>query len=120
MPEQGQYSDTTQRCAYCGRDEVSWPWMGRMKNYCSYDCYAKGQYSMNIFCGFFVIPFASLLTIGMLIALLQFSLPDPMYISLWVFTTSPSVIWGHMIFLGRRADRQYSFEQTRSPQLTES
>ncbi len=54
MSRKGQYGDTTQRCAYCGKPEVSWMWSIRSpfinRHYCSLECSARDNQSLNLGC----------------------------------------------------------------------
>jgi len=66
MPRRGEYGDTTQHCAYCGKPETSWMWSNWRNRYCSFRCNAADTYLLNTLFLCCLIPFSFLMFMGLL------------------------------------------------------
>jgi len=66
MPHRGEYGDTTQRCAYCGKPHTSFIWSTRYARYCSLRCLAADTHMCNAGCLCCLIPFSYMMYIAVL------------------------------------------------------
>lgn len=97
-PRQGEYGDTTQRCAWCGRptDDLSrCLYSGPLNHYCSFSCKAAGDYKWHIGCSFCV----TFVFITLTLIALQLTGIDPRIVSqLLPFGVVAAIGWGLVIY----------------------
>ena len=106
MPRKGEYGDTTQRCAYCGKPEVSWFWSISSplinRHYCSLECSSKGNQFVNLVCSFCVLPVSILLGAGLVLALISRSEIDGVYLTICGSVLLFQILMFYTVYIGRR------------------
>lgn len=116
MPRRGEYGDTTQHCAYCGKPESTYVWSNRLGRYCSHRCYAADNYLCNSAFLCCLIPFSYMMYIAILNlaasnANINSFFFDPasvvvIAIMVWSFT----VICSYSVYIGYSTDRANSLD----------
>ncbi len=115
MPRRGEFGDTTQRCAYCGKPQTTWLWSNWRARYCSHRCLAADTYYCN---GAGLCCFG-LLSWMMYIAVLNFiaGTVDPVFYSLSSLITLSVFIWifpayfGYTFYVGYTTARETSLDE---------
>ena len=69
MARRGEYGDTTQRCAFCGKPHTTWIWNSYQGRYCSFRCYAADTWLCNSLCLCCLIPISFTLYMALLIVI---------------------------------------------------
>ena len=105
MSRKGEYGDTTQRCAYCGKPEVSWsssissPFINR--HYCSLECSARDNQSLNLGCSLCILPVSVILSVGLVFDLLSQNRVDGAYLTLYSLVLLLQIIMVYHVYVGR-------------------
>ena len=105
MPRKGEYGYTTQRCAYCGKPEVSRfssissPFINR--HYCSLECSAKDNQSLNLGCSLCILPVSIILSVGLIFDLLSQNRVDGTYLTLYSLILLFQIIMVYQVYVGR-------------------
>ncbi|TFF95658.1 hypothetical protein EU546_02885 [Candidatus Thorarchaeota archaeon] len=106
MPERGEYGDTTQRCAYCGRAKVSWFWsvnsFTKTANYCSLECSARDNKTHHLMCALCVLPVTIVMSLGVFSALIQQIPVDPTLVILYGAVLFFQISIGYAVYVGYR------------------
>ncbi|MFX1261925.1 MAG: hypothetical protein ACFFAZ_07560 [Promethearchaeota archaeon] len=106
MPRRGEYGDTTQRCAYCGKPEVSWFWSINSlfvnRHYCSLECAARDNRSQNLACSLCILPFTALLSVGFVVGIGLHNPIDVSFFMMYGFVLLFQILMAYQVYVGRR------------------
>ena len=106
VSKRGEYGDITQRCAYCGKPEVSWLWSISSpfadRHYCSLECAARDNQTINLWCALCVLQITLLLSIGLAHDIIIQNLIDSVYILLYGTVLVFQILMLYQVYVGRR------------------
>ena len=115
MPRRGEYGDTTQRCAFCGKPHTSWIWHSYQGRYCSFRCCAADTWGCNSFCLCCLIPFSFTMYMATLNVISGTYngygfMDSSSAIGLAIFVWGLTAIYGYIIYIGYTTDNPSSTE----------
>ncbi|MFX1368010.1 MAG: hypothetical protein ACFFAY_05375 [Promethearchaeota archaeon] len=106
MSRRGKYGDPTQRCAYCGKPEVSWIWSisspFRNVHYCSLECSARDNQYGNLGCTLCLLPMTAIFSVGIANSLISEIQIRWEFIVIYGIVLLLQILMVYQVYIGRK------------------